>query len=194
MVDINPTVISGKWERGYALDVHTVSSKLVGHDAHGEPMFDTKRSPMGELVNRLKYRGDRSAAPDIIATAAKYLWSRRANVDVIVPVPWSTPRPFQPVDLIADGIGAALHIPVVRCVSKLRATPAVKGLSPEGRAEVLKGVFAVTAALVAGKRVLLLDDVFDSGATMNVITSVLLDDARVAKVYALTMTWTRSGR
>jgi predicted amidophosphoribosyltransferase len=194
MVDVNPKVIEGKWRRGYALDIHTISSTLAGHDAQGRPKFNTVRSPIGELVNRLKYAGDRSAAPDIVAAAVKFLSPRRANVDVIVPVPWSTRRSVQPVDVIADGIGAGLHIPVVRCVSKTRATSAVKGISPELRAQALNGVYSVTAALVAGKRVLLIDDVFDSGATMNAITSVLLDDAKVATVYALTMTWTRSGQ
>ena len=195
MVDINPTVISGKWERGYALDVHTTSSKLVGRDAQGKPMFDTTRSPMGELVNRLKYRSDRSAAAEIIDAAVLFLSPRRANVDVIVPVPPSNERSFQPVYVVAEGIGAALRIPVIYCVSTTRAPKQLKGIdTPELRAQAVACLYAVVAAHVAGKRVLLFDDVFRSGTTMNAITSVLLDDAKVAKVYALTMTYTRSNR
>lgn len=193
MVAVNPKVIVGKWERGYALDVHTTSS-TVTYDAQGRKKYHNVHSPIGALVNRLKYQGDQSAAPDIIAAAVLFLSPRRANVDVIVPVPWSTSRLFQPVDLIADGIGAALHIPVVRCVSKTRAPTPLKGVSRERRAQVLAGLYAVTAAHVAGKRVLLIDDVFDTGTTLNAITTVLLDDAKVATVYALTMTWTRSGQ
>lgn len=124
MVLINPTVIVGKWEKGYALDVHTISSKPAGHDAQGKPKFDTSRSPMGELVNRLKYRGDRSAAAEIIDAAVLFLSPRRANVDVIVPVPPSNERDFQPVYVVADGIGAALRIPVVHCVSTTSSAPA----------------------------------------------------------------------
>lgn len=194
MVDINPRVIVGTWERGYALDVHTTSSRLV-YDDRGRKTFENTYSPMGELVNRLKYRGDRSAAPEIIATAVRFLAPRRANVDVIVPAPWSTERPFQPVDLIADGIGDALHIPVARCISTTRAPTALKGVdAPELRARAVDGLYAVTAAMVAGKRVLLIDDVYRSGTTLNAVTSVLLDVAKVAKVYALTMTWTRTSR
>ena len=125
MVDINPRVIVGTWERGYALDVHTTSSRLV-YDDRGRKTFENTYSPMGELVNRLKYRGDRSAAPEIIATAVRFLAPRRASVDVIVPAPWSTERPFQPVDLIADGIGDAAHS-VARCISTTRAPTALKG-------------------------------------------------------------------
>lgn len=195
MVDVSPTVIVGKWERGYALDVHTTSSTLVGRDAQGRPIFNNVYSPMGELLNRLKYQGDRSAATDIVAAAVAFLSPRRARVDVIVPVLPSTARPVQPVYLIADGIGAALRIPVAYCISATRAPDQLKGIDkPELRAQAVAGLYAVVPAHVAGKRVLLIDDVFRSGTTMNEITTVLLNDAKVATVYALTMTRTRSNR
>ena len=41
---------------------------------------------------------------------------------------------------------------------------------------------------------LLIDDLFRSGATMNSITASLYDDGRVADVFALTMTRTRSNQ
>lgn len=195
MVLFNPTVITGKWEKGYALDVHTYNSTVVGRDERGNLKFDTTRSPMGELVNRLKYRGDRAAAAEIVDAAVLFLSPRRAHIDVIVPVPPSNPRDFQPVYVVADGIGAALSVPVARCVSTTRAPSQLKDIdAPELRALAVAGLYTVTAAHVAGKRVLLFDDVFRSGTTMNAITSVLLDDAKVAKVYALTMTYTRSNR
>ena len=188
-------MILGKWEKGYALDVHTTSSTLISRDADGKPRFRTEHSPMGELVNRLKYHGDRSAAAEIINAAVRFLSPRRANVDVIVPVPPSNERDFQPVYVVADGIGATLRIPVAHCVSTTRAPSQLKGIdTPELRAQAVAGLYTVVAAHVTGKRVLLFDDVFRSGTTMNAITSVLLDDAKVAKVYALTMTHTRSNR
>lgn len=41
---------------------------------------------------------------------------------------------------------------------------------------------------------LLFDDLFRSGATMNSITAALYDDGKVADVFALTVTRTRSHR
>lgn len=49
---------SDKWIEGYAFSVHTIYSIYVGENEYGHPQFDTKRSPMGELVHRLKYKQD----------------------------------------------------------------------------------------------------------------------------------------
>lgn len=195
MVEINHVVIDGKWERGYALDVHTTSSVLVGHDAQGRAKFNNTYSALGTLVNRLKYQQDRSAAAEIIDTAVRFLWPRRGHLHVIVPVPPSTERPFQPVYVLAEGIGRALRIPVAQCVSTTRAPSRLKDIvAPELRAQAVDGLYTVVAALVSGKQVLLLDDVFRSGTTMNAVTDVLLGQGNAAKVYALAMTYTRTRR
>src|SRR5580658_6590569 len=97
MAKINPITISGAWNPGYALDVHTTSSRITGANAQGKPQFETERSELGELIYRLKYRSDRSAAEEIIRTAATFVRSFREKFDVVVPVPPSTARTFQPV-------------------------------------------------------------------------------------------------
>ena len=61
MSAINPRKIAGRWIEGVALDLHTISSIYVGVNEHGRDMFDTKRSELGELLVRLKYKGDQSA-------------------------------------------------------------------------------------------------------------------------------------
>lgn len=45
---------------------------------------------------------------------------------------------------------------------------------------------------VMGKKVLLFDDLYRSGASMNAITAVLYDEGRAAEVYALAITRTQS--
>jgi hypothetical protein len=55
---VRPRKISGKWRKGFALDLHTVSSTFVGHDEYGHPRFDTERTEIGELLYRLKNRSD----------------------------------------------------------------------------------------------------------------------------------------
>ena len=56
MVAIRPMRIPGRWRDGRALDVHTVSSVYVGDDEFGHARFETRRSAMGDLLYRLKYR------------------------------------------------------------------------------------------------------------------------------------------
>lgn len=43
-----------------------------------------------------------------------------------------------------------------------------------------------------GRKVLLFDDLFRSGATMNSITAALLEKGQASEVFALTLTRTRS--
>jgi hypothetical protein len=64
----------------------------------------------------------------------------------------------------------------------------------ERRSTLLAGLYDIDAARTAGRNVLLFDDLFRSGATMNAITDVLMRDGKAASVRALTITRTRINR
>ena len=195
VVAISPSRIYGSWISGYALDIHTISSIYMGINEFGHDVFDNKRSALGELLYRMKYRGDRSAACEIIRTAVAFLRRSRARFDVIVPVPPSGHRDVQPVPILAIGIGRALDLPVAKCVSATRPTAQLKGVvDPERRRELLEGLYKVDSAQTRGKSVLLFDDLYRSGATMNTITELLMTAGSAAGVRALTVTRTRSRR
>jgi competence protein ComFC len=117
------------------------------------------------------------------------------NLNLIVPVPPSAQRAVQPVITIANGIGAKLQLPVRQCITTTRPTAQLKGVTdPDARQALLDGLYAVDATHTAGKSILLFDDLFRSGSTMNAITNVLLNDGKASAVYALTITKTRSNR
>jgi competence protein ComFC len=195
VVKFDPKSLDGRWVKGVALDVHTISSTHVGVDQYGRDQFETEYSPLGELLYRLKYKGDASAAPEIVAAAVKFLRPNLSKFDIIVPVPPSNQRAVQPVPLLANGIGRALGVPVWNCVSKTKSTAALKGvLDPEKRKEVLQGVFEVDAKRTARKNILLFDDLYRSGTTLNEICDVLMDEGRAESVRVLTITKTRSNR
>jgi predicted amidophosphoribosyltransferase len=190
---INPQRIYGNWLSGVALDVHTLSSVHLGINEAGHDVFDTKRSELGDLLYRLKYRADRSAAQEIIDTASAYLKPHRSKFDILIPVPPSGARRIQPVITVARGIGAAIGLPVVECVSVTRRAKELKGvMDREKRVELLEGLHAVDATQTRGKNILLFDDLFRSGATMNTITDVLMQHGKAASVRVLTLTRTRS--
>lgn len=105
IVKINPIAITGNWKSGVALDLHTKSSTPIGYNDFGYMQFETVRSEIAELLYRLKYTGDRSAAGPIIETAAAFLEPHRDKFDAIIPVPPSQPRAVQPVIMMAEGIG-----------------------------------------------------------------------------------------
>ena len=194
MAKTNPTKISGEWTSGYALDVHTLSSTYLGLNESGHEVYDTQRSELGELLYRLKYRSDKSAADEIIKTVDAFI-RRPLRSNLIVPVPPSGKRPLQPVLLLANGIGAALDLPVADCITTTRPPAELKGVQDvERRKEMLKGLYAVDHKITRGKNILLFDDLYRSGSTLNAITRLLLKDGKAEAVRVLTITRTRSNQ
>ncbi|GBQ88412.1 ComF family protein [Asaia krungthepensis] len=195
IVKTNPIAISGHWHSGVAMDLHTISSTPVGYNDFGYMQFETVRPEIAELLFRLKNRADRSAAAPIIETVADFLGHHRDKFDAIVPVPPSHPRAVQPVIIMAEGIGQALNIPVLSCITTTRPTGQLKNITdPDERKEHVNGLYTVDAAQTRGRKILLFDDLFRSGTTMNAITDVLLDAGQAQVVRALTITKTRSNQ
>jgi len=58
--------------------------------------------------------------------------------------------------------------------------------------KLLKNAFSVTSNVLNGQSILLIDDLYRSGATLNAITEILYNQGKVRKVYVLTLTKTRS--
>lgn len=195
MITLHPTKLKGNWQEGFALDVHTVSSTFLGYDEYGHEVFDTKRSPIGELLYQLKYKADKTAVKEIVATVSNFLISDwKISIDVIVPIPPSkTNRAIQPVIVVAKGISTSLKIPYAEPLVKTKSTPELKNVFDyKKRSELLKDAFEIRGSEVKGKNVLLVDDLFRSGATLNAITEVLYDLGKARKVYVLSLTKTRS--
>jgi predicted amidophosphoribosyltransferase len=195
MTAVRPRKIVGKWLSGYALDIHTINSTHLGVNEQGYDVFESTRSELGALLYRLKYGGDESAAKEIIEAAAAFVRPSKAKFDLIVPVPPSGVRPVQPVIVLAKGIGAALGLPVIECVKTTRPATALKGvIDIERRKTLLDGLYMVDSNHTKGRSILLFDDLFRSGATMNAITELLLGRGEADSVRALTITRTRSNR
>jgi predicted amidophosphoribosyltransferase len=191
---INPTRIIGRWREGFALDVHTISSIHVGDDEFGHPVFETRRSELGELLYQLKYRSDVSGVAEIARAVADFVRKWDVRPEAIVPVPPTRgDRPHQPVWLVAAALGGLLGAPVCeKAVTKKKDTPQLKDVFDYNeRLSLLAGAFGADPRDIRGRRVLLLDDLYRSGATMNAVASVLYDDGGAVDVYALALTRTR---
>lgn len=195
MAAINPRRIPGNWRQGYVLDYHTLSSEFLGYDEYGRPQFETKRTEIGELLYRLKYKSDQSACTSLIETSAQFIASRRLALDYILPVPPSKPRVFQPVLEIAKEVGKYLGVAYRDdFVRKMKETPELKNVYDfNQRLKLLENAYTIQQpSLLNGKTVLLFDDLYRSGATMNAIASALQTQGQVANVYAFALTKTRS--
>jgi competence protein ComFC len=193
-MDIDPGSIVGPWDVGFTLDVHTTSAEFLGYDLDGRPQFDTVRSELGEKLFQLKYRGDRAASTSLAAVAADFIRERRIGLDVVVPVPPSKVRAFQPLAAIASQLATRLGVAYdPGSLVKVRETPELKSVEEMAEREAaLQGAFGVRGQSLRGKRVLLFDDLYRSGASMREAARTLRAQGGVAGLAVLALTRTRS--
>jgi ComF family protein len=123
----------------------------------------------GQAVRRLKFsRATALAAPMASLLAAEYEREFAGEVDLIVPVPlhWSRRffRGFNQSELLCFQLPRELV--QIRILRRVRATQSQVSLDPAARLVNLNGAFAADPS-VAGKAVLLVDDVVTSGATAS---------------------------
>ncbi|MSS73436.1 MAG: ComF family protein [Candidatus Latescibacteria bacterium] len=139
------------------------------------------------LIHLLKYREKTSVGVRfgrMLGEAVK-ADPRMSGVDRVLPVPLHRSRVrergYNQSDLIARGVGEALGRPVeARALARTRATRTQTELSGKERAQNVSGAFIVRRPeRVAGLRLLLVDDVFTTGATLDACAGVLLDAGAV---------------
>ena len=130
---------------------------------------------------RYKFHNARSFAPAYGRfLAMKLLQTHPEGFDVLTWVPVSRRRKFRrgydQVELIARAVGTELGMSPVRLLKKIRHNRPQSGISDaaQRRANVL-GVYQVVPRQdIAGKRILLLDDILTTGATAGEAARVLL--------------------
>jgi len=176
----HPRQLRGPWREGWALGFHSSFSGA-----------DWSRSGVGELAYRLKYQGDLTVLPSLVEQAATLIKEHPelAQVDAILPVPSSTQRQVQPVNVFASALAEELNLPLLPAVVKTRQTEPQKQFHTlaQKRANVT-GAFAVQEP-ISNLHLLVVDDLFDSGTTLEEITRVL-QRAGAASVCVLTLTRT----
>src|SRR5690348_12567989 len=134
------------------------------------------------LVHKLKYSDRLDLAPLMGQWMARAGRELLAGADALVPVPlhwrrqWA--RRFNQSAALAGVISRASGVPVSRdALKRMRSTPQQVGRSKSDRADNVQGAFAVPPQhriAIAGRRLVLIDDVLTSGATVDACTRTLL--------------------
>lgn len=192
----NILTIKGNWEAGYVLDKHKISSTYIGDNESGYAQFNTIRTEVGEALYQLKYRHDFSQADPLAAEIQAHLVPRFGPIGLIVPMPATNPRPRQPVTEIAKALATRLGLTafdnlLVKVPAAVGA-PALKDMvGKEAKVEALKGRFAVHDAISGQGRwnVLLVDDLYDSGASMEAACAKLRTYHKIEKIFVAALTW-----
>ena len=187
--------LGGNWNSGWAYDIHTVESVHIGLDEYGRDRFETTRSEMGELVYQLKYKRDKKAAAKIVVLLDSIKGIEK--FDFIIPIPATVKgRPYQPVEMIAVALGDRRGVKVLKDALTNDGNEELKEIAePVARDEMLQKALTLSGNdNVAGKKVLLVDDLYRSGSTLRVATNLLYHEGKVKAISVLTMTKTRSKR
>jgi len=118
-------------------------------------------------------------------------------VDFIIPVPPSNlNRTFQPVYRIVEELSKSSSVPFLKDVIYKTNIEELKSITnPAQREAVLRDSLKLNSQIdIENRIILLIDDVYRSGATVRAVTDLLYNQAKVKSVYLLTMTKTRSNR
>lgn len=131
------------------------------------------------LVHQLKYRSVRAAA---LPLAGQMALLPAGEEEMIVPLPTDRrrrrKRGFNQATLLAQALCEEWGMPMCEALERTRHCAPQTGLSEAQRRENLSGCMAVRARSVdaiRGRRVLLIDDVYTTGATAAEAARALLD-------------------
>lgn len=157
--------------------------------------FVKNRSPLvyeGEtkkMIYSLKFAKKKYLAETLGALMADEFLDCDMKADIIVFVPMTESeqkkRGFNQSELLANEVGKRLNIPVLPALVKIKDTKAQKELQGKDRANNLEGAFACVFEQVKNRTILLVDDIFTTGATANECAKTLLK-AKAREVNVLT--------
>ena len=176
----------------YPLDQQGVCQPCRENAVHFDAAysFGSYDHPLQDLIHLFKYAKIESLAEPLGRLLLRAL-PRGVEFDMVLAMPmhwrkrWD--RGFNQAELLAAPVARKLGLKVSGSLRRTRHTQAQAGLSEAERKTNLKGAFAVrNPAQIAQKRILLVDDVFTTGATLRAATEAL-KSAGAAHVSVLTL-------
>jgi ComF family protein len=139
-------------------------------------------------LQRLKYGGSAQIAVPLARAAVPALeaLTRMCGPLPLVPVPVHAARQrqrgYNQAALLARELGSELGLPVVEILERRRATVRQHGLGKAARLHNLRGAFALRHGARTPSRLILVDDILTTSATLESCAQVLRD-AGAASVY-----------
>lgn len=186
--DLVVFLLKGKFFSGFSLDVHRKSLES-----------ECKRTQVGELVYRFKYKYEKDCGLKLAGLMERLIKEKEElnSADIILTVPPSfTSRPFDPVSFLAEKVSDRIGIPYLKnIIRRVRLTRLQKKIfDKKSKMENVKSAFSLTNRDEINNRMaLLIDDICDSGSTLDEITR-LLKQGGAKNVFALTLTKTSWGQ
>lgn len=191
---VNIIKIEGNWDLGYVLDQHSISSEPDGEYESGRTKFKTARTELGEALFQLKYRSNFNFVDPIADTLIKHLGYAFKSTDFVIPMPPSKTRYKQPVQEIAKAVAHRMSKPYLEgLLVKNGTTLQMKDITgKENKMAALLECFSVEDVLDEGEHdILLIDDLYSSGASIEAACDVLREYENIGNLYVAAITRTK---
>ncbi len=144
------------------------------------------------VVHKYKYKNQKFLSEPISNYLCDYLAKWDIKVDMVCAVPLfkkkEKERGFNQAKLLAENVAEKFDLPYVDAVLKVKDNPSQTTLSFKERQENVLDVYAINENLkkdIKDKSILLIDDIYTTGATANAIAKIL-KSAHAKAVYVLT--------
>jgi competence protein ComFC len=179
--DLNLIPLEGNFDFGFALGQY--SDRTTAH---------TEKTQIGKLLYRFKYQFNQDAGVMLANLVTELINSQNLfkSSDFMLTVPPSfTSRPFDTVSFLAEKISFGTGIRWEKGVIKRRKITGQQKriFDRELKEENVELLFALNdSQLINDKKILLLDDLYASGATINQISRILRQ-ARADKISVLVL-------
>lgn len=148
----------------------------------GSAFYFTKKSLLQNIMHEIKYRGNTEAGLFMGKQTGIALQQsgRFTDIDVVIPMPLSNRRQqqrgYNQAALLAQGIASVIKKPIETGVVVRRInTDTQTGKNRNHRWQTMQHVFAISnSETIAGKHVLLVDDIVTTGATLEACGEIIL--------------------
>jgi len=161
-------------DESFALSFHTQTSPAGGYE----------RTAIGRLVyaakpyDRVRHPGDRQRAAELASLLAQFVQQQPTYraADLLLPVPPSNPnKDYDLPALLAEEVGTQTGIMATSAaLRKTRNTRPMKDCQTvQEKIDNLKDAFTSDAAVVKGRKVILVDDIYQTGFSINEVCRVL---------------------
>ena len=146
-----------------------------------------------DILHEIKFRNKKHCAGGLGTLWARALTELPVEADYLVPVPMHRKkqrlRGFNQALILADSLSRRFNIPLIPALIRTQNTPPQSGFSMSHRAENVRGVFSLNPKyenVIADKILILVDDIFTTGASLSECAGVLKQHG-AAEVVGMTL-------
>lgn len=192
-MQVNIKILEGNWAEGLAMDKHMLWARPDGHTQSGHIHWDKERTQVGEAVYRLKYKFDWDQVQPLASCLKDNAIPLFDNIGFIVPMPATKVRDRQPVTAIAQALAKMIDKPCFEgLLIKAPGGVSLKDLqTKEQKIAAIGDSFSINPLISNNGcwNVLVIDDLFHTGASMEAACMALRGYDKVGRIYVASLTW-----